>query len=528
MNAESLKQRERSTLMKRRTPAIAAAALLLALGGGTLYLTSDGGSPARADDDRAKVQAGKPTGKPGEPAAPAAPADGPGEPRLARTPEHSTLQPAADPRPARPSQTASLPKLTAQDALSMGRLEDKIGAKPHVKMVEIERGDTFAKVLLRAGVPKGEAYDAITAMRGVYDPRRLRAGRMIEVSFGVVGMEHNRFVGLRFDSAFNKRVSIQRQASGDFSASEVMKNLRIDLVRGDGTVEHSLFRAGLASGVPAAAMIRLIHLYSFNVDFQRDVRKGDKFEVLYRQYKDEDGKLLKSGDLVYASLALRGTVLKLYAYKVDGDHLFDYFDEKGNSNRRALMRTPIDGARLSSSFGYRRHPILGYNKLHTGIDFAAPTGTPIYAAGNGTIEMMGWYGGYGRYVRIRHNKTYHTAYAHMSRFKGGLSKGARVKQGQVIGYVGTTGRSTGPHLHYEILINGKHINPLTLKLPSGRKLKGKQLKKFLAWRKGIDDQFAKLGRKRGDDRVAATVSAPIQDGCVNGIRLDPSKNKPCD
>ena len=242
-------------------------------------------------------------------------------------------------------------------------------------------------------------------------------------------------------------------------------------------------------------LVELIRAYSWDVDFQRDIRSGDTFQVMYERVYDEHGNHVHSGNIRFAQLTLSGKRHPIYRYRSkDGDD--DYFDERGQSARKALMRTPIDGARLSSGFGRRRHPILGYNKMHRGVDFAAPRGTSIYAAGNGTIIKAGRNGAYGIYIRIRHNNRYSTAYGHMKGLARSARRGKRVTQGQIIGYVGTTGRSTGPHLHYEILSNGRRTNPMKIKMPSGRKLKGGALAAFQAARASIDTAFSGLAPKK--------------------------------
>jgi murein DD-endopeptidase MepM/ murein hydrolase activator NlpD len=227
------------------------------------------------------------------------------------------------------------------------------------------------------------------------------------------------------------------------------------------------------------------------VDFQRSIRPGDGFEVMFEKLYTEDGEFARFGNVLYGKLVLSGTNLPLYRFTTKGG-LTDFFGTIGKSARKALMRTPIDGARLSSGFGRRRHPILGYTKMHRGLDFAAPRGTPIYAAGNGTVVYRARNGAYGNYIRIRHNSEYSTAYGHMSRFSRKVRRGRRVKQGQIIGYVGTTGRSTGPHLHYEVLNRGRQLNPFRLKLPSGKSLKGAELVRFNAERQRVQEKYTSL------------------------------------
>ena len=243
-----------------------------------------------------------------------------------------------------------------------------------------------------------------------------------------------------------------------------------------GVIETSLYKTMKKQDLSDLIINEVIRIYSFDVDFQRDIYEGDSFEILFSREKNEDGEIVKISDPEYLMLSSREVPLIYYLYT--NDEFSEYFDENGKGMTKSLMKTPINGARLSSSYGMRKHPISGYNKMHKGVDFAAPTGTPIFAAGNGVVEYAGRNGGYGKYVRIRHDSTYKTAYAHLNAYKKGINNGARVKQGDIIGYVGSTGKSTGPHLHYEIIVNGKQINPANLKLPSGRKLNKNQLEDF--------------------------------------------------
>ena len=252
----------------------------------------------------------------------------------------------------------------------------------------------------------------------------------------------------------------------------------------------------------------MIRIYSFDVDFQRELQPGDSFEVLYEALFENDGSLAKTDGVLYASLTLSGQRLDMYNFTPHSGHS-DFFDSKGQSVRKTLMRTPIDGARLSSRFGMRKHPVLGYSRLHKGTDFAAPRGTPVYAAGDGVVESAGRNGAYGKYVRIRHNSTYKTAYAHMRRIAKGMRRGKRVRQGQVIGYVGSSGRSTGPHLHYEVLRGGRQVNPLKIKLPSGEKLKSADLESFERERARINTLRQQV---RDGDAVIAQAGCQAPSG----------------
>lgn len=234
----------------------------------------------------------------------------------------------------------------------------------------------------------------------------------------------------------------------------------------------------------------MIRIYSYQVDFQRDIKEGDKFEILYETYKTEDGDFARYGDILYANLAIDGKKIPVYRYE-NKDGQVDYYGEDGMTFKKTLMRTPVDGARMSSGFGMRRHPISGYTKMHKGIDFAVAMGTPIYAAGDGTVEISGRKGAYGNYVRIRHNNEMKTAYAHMQKIAKGITPGQKVKQGQIIGYVGTTGRSTGPHLHYEVLLKNKPVNPNSVKLPTDRSWQN-EMKRFKAHVSSVKQQYASL------------------------------------
>ena len=295
-----------------------------------------------------------------------------------------------------------------------------------------------------------------------------------------------RLLGLDFDLDFDHTVRVTRDPDGRYAAAKVARPQRRDLLHRAGIIDDSLYMSAERAALPHDVIIGLIKLFSWDVDFQRDVRRGDQFETLFEVVSLEDGSGdIRGGDLVYGALSIDGRLLEGYRFELP-DGRVAYFDRSGKSLRKFLLRTPMDGARLSSGFGMRRHPILGYTLMHKGVDFAAPRGTPIYAAGEGKIEIAKRNGGYGKYIRIRHTGEYSTAYAHLSGFAKGIAPGRRVRQGQVIGYVGTTGRSTGPHLHYEVLRSGAQINPLRLKQPPNQQLAGADLKRFQAEVERID------------------------------------------
>jgi len=358
------------------------------------------------------------------------------------------------------------------------------------KTVTVPRGDTLAGALNKAGIDRREAHAAIRKLSKVMNPRRVRAGQELTLTIAPAEDGPGRLLGLSMEKDFAHRVGV-RLGEGGYESYKEKKVLERRLARVAGPIKSSLYLAATKAGLTVPVLADLIRAYSWDVDFQRDIQPGDAFEVMFEQYSDSTGRIVHYGEVIFASLTLTGTRLPIYRFTTRHG-VTSYFNEKGHGAKKALMRTPIDGARLSSRYGKRRHPILGYTKKHTGVDFAAPPGTPIYAAGDGVIDYAGRKGGYGKYIRIRHNSEYATAYAHMRAYRRGMRKGKRVKQGQVIGYVGSTGRSTGPHLHYEILRNGRHTNPLKVKMPSGEKLRGKDLKRFQAKRADIERLYAAL------------------------------------
>lgn len=344
--------------------------------------------------------------------------------------------------------------------------------------LKIKRGDTLMAVLVNAGVDRKEAHSSIEALREVWDPRKLRPGDEITVTFDSAAPEGNEvFKGFSFEPQPALRVGAVRETDGAFAPAEEKATVHTQAYRAEGTINASLFQNGVEAGIPVAVLVELISAFSYDVDFQRDIQPGDSFEVMFERETTEDGRTVRVGNVHYAALTLSGERHEIYRYEdTTGD--VDYYDPNGHSVRKALLRTPVNGARLSSGFGMRRHPVLGYSKMHKGVDFAAPTGTPIYAAGDGVIAKAGPFSSYGNYVRIRHNSEYATAYAHMQRIAKGMTPGTRVKQGDIIGYVGSTGRSTGPHLHYEILKNGTQVNPQKVRFPTGRILEGTELARF--------------------------------------------------
>jgi murein DD-endopeptidase MepM/ murein hydrolase activator NlpD len=392
---------------------------------------------------------------------------------------------------------------------------------PGVKrVIEVRRGDTLFGLLTKAGLSDTEAQAASHSLTDVFSPSDLKVGQEITLNFataaGADTDPDSKLLALTLQPSMERDVKLTRDADGQFIAAAINKPLTERVDRAAGQIDNSLFEAARESGVPVGLIGDIIKAYSYDVDFQRDIHEGDSFEVMYERFDNEKGELARAGRLLYASLTIGGKPTPIYYFERDGDG--EYFSADGVAVRKSLLKTPVDGARITSTFGMRVNPILGYSAMHQGIDFGAPSGTPIFAAGNGVIEEMGWKNGYGKWVKIRHNGTYETGYGHTSRFASGLKKGSKVKQGQVIAYVGSTGNSTGPHLHFEIMINGKHVNPSTVKTVASDKLTGPALKAFKA-------QVAAIQKQRRDLINSAEIAdqsgaAPTLDcnrprGCLN-------------
>ena len=364
--------------------------------------------------------------------------------------------------------------------------------EPTRRKVLISAGDTLAGVLQNAGLSGKDAYYAVKALSEYFDPRHVKSGQEIALDFTSSGDEADpEFMKMAFKLSPIKEVVVAKAEDGEFEANVHEKALVKQTHAGLAEIETSLYGSAARADIPSPVIAEMIRIYSWDVDFQRDIRRGDKVQVMYEVYETEDGDFAKYGDILYANLSIGGSEVPVYRFEM-ADGRVDYFQPDGNSIRKTLMKTPVDGARISSGYGMRHHPVLGYSKMHKGMDFAAPTGTPIYAAGDGVVEYAARFGSYGNYVRIRHNGTLKTAYAHMHKFGKGISKGVRVQQGDVIGYIGTTGRSTGPHLHYEVQVNNQQVNPNSVDLPTGEALAGADLKKFKSMLDGMNKQYVAL------------------------------------
>lgn len=378
--------------------------------------------------------------------------------------------------------------------------------------VTVSSGDTLLQLLKETGLGAREAFLAVKELQTVYSPRKLKPGQSIQLALlhdDTAADADPRLQRLKLRASADTDVAVARTQDGRFEAQKQARSLSRQVSGVATEIDSSLFAAGEEAGVPPRIMLQLIHQYSYAVDFQRDLRAGDDVEIVYERFLEASGGVAKTGPLLYAALEVQGERLEMYRYTPENGET-GYFAPNGESVRRLLMRTPIDGARLSSSYGMRKHPIKGYTRMHEGVDFAAPPGTPIYASGNGVIERIGYNGGYGKYIQIDHGHGFMTAYGHMRGFKKGLDRGDRVSQGDVIGYVGNTGQSTGPHLHYEIHRHGEPVNPRGLDLPTGRTLTGAELDRFKQAMADID----RLRQKIPDTGTkVAKIDCPRVDGC---------------
>ncbi|MDA0240346.1 MAG: peptidoglycan DD-metalloendopeptidase family protein [Proteobacteria bacterium] len=410
------------------------------------------------------------------------------EPKAATTPDQSMTAPQpGEPRHAILGIPNADPKVLASIPVSSAPL----APIPVESVHEVGRGDTLIEILVDSGVNRSDAHKAVSALGKYYRPRDMRPGQEIALLFDLPeSIPSRRFTRLTIWPRIDREVTVTRKGEV-FETTEFDKPLKHVVTRAVGIIKSSLYESAVKAGVPVPVLMEAVRIYSWDVDFQRQIQNGDLFDLVYERVLTEDGAFVRHGRILHGNMTLSGEANHLYLHTMS-DGTVDYFDQKGQSARKALMKTPINGARLSSGYGKRRHPVLGYTKMHQGVDFAAPRGTPIYAAGSGTVKVRGRNGGYGNYIRISHNAEYSTAYAHMKSFARKVTRGSRVKQGQIIGYVGSTGRSTGPHLHYEILRNGRRMNPMSIRMPSGQKLKGKELALFKKTRTKTDELIATL------------------------------------
>ena len=339
-----------------------------------------------------------------------------------------------------------------------------------------KKGDTYLSIINNLNINSNEKKLILSSIKNKKQLNILKTGQKFYFKIDKLNNAKVTLFKIQTDNK-NEILFTRLQDKEKYKIKSIVKDLKKELVYKESTISSSLYSSAINSGIKPNIILDFARLYGFQVDFQRDIWKDDSFQIIYEEFRDQKNNLIDTGNIIFANLNLQDTNYEMYRYQIKKGE-YDYFDENGKSVRKTLMKTPINGARLSSSFGKRKHPILGYTKMHTGTDFAAPMGTPILASGDGRVTKAGWCGGGGNCVKIKHNNTYQTIYAHMSKFGRGIKRGVKVKQGQIIGYVGSTGLSTGPHLHYEVIENGRKINSQKLRLPSGKILKGEERKNF--------------------------------------------------
>lgn len=407
-------------------------------------------------------------------------------------------------------------KKTSEYAVELAQVEiENYTPEPEpeelVKNVKLTvgKGDTLASLLSSINISHQEIHQLTQAMRPHYKPRDLRPGQEIELIIEKLDKDDTSVLvqEIRIRPALEHEIIVARQEEGGFACEKCAVNLIKEQRWAEAPIEGSLYETASQFGVPSQVVHNMIRAFSYDIDFQRGLKIGDTFGLMYSVLTDPNTGQSKPGELLYATIMSNGKPYQVYQFK-SKDGICGFYNQNGESIRKGLLQTPVDGARLSSGFGKRRHPILGYTKHHKGVDFACPTGTLIMAAGDGVIEQVGRYGAYGNYVRIRHANGYKTAYAHLSSYAKGLKSGKPVKQGTPIGRVGATGRTTGPHLHYEVLKGNSHINPLSVKLIPAAKLQGKQREDFLRTKKSYELQFAKLK----ETTAFALANAPEKRG----------------
>ena len=383
--------------------------------------------------------------------------------------------------------TKILPNDNSSD---QGKFEDDLGLSVeyiYEDLVTIKAGQTFGDLINDYDIPDSEKFRISQLLSEKIDLTQLNIGTEIRITF----LKKNNFIEIKkiniLDKKNNQIQILKKDDKYEIDSSSVLaftKNILKEII-----INESLYKSAINADVPPNIIMQFVNLYGFDVDFQREIRNGNIIKIYYEVFLDNKLNIRKAGNIKFASLALSKNTYELYKYTTNDNNKSEYFDAAGKSAVKALMKTPINGASLSSGYGMRKHPILGYDRLHQGVDFAAPTGTAIMAAGTGFIEKIGMNGGAGNYIKIKHINGYKTAYGHMNKFAAGLKKGSKVTQGQTIGFVGSTGMSTGPHLHYEVIFNNKKINPMKMKLPSGRKLKGKILDDFIKYASDLNKEM---------------------------------------
>jgi murein DD-endopeptidase MepM/ murein hydrolase activator NlpD len=376
--------------------------------------------------------------------------------------------------------------------------------------MKVQNGDTLMNLLTDAGATYDEAQNAVDSLRTVYNPKKLDIGQNISITLDKSPDDSASPVitSVKVPTSATSTIEIVRKSgqNHDFEVKKIIEPVERRLAHAGGKINSSLYETGVTAGIPASLLNDIINAYSYDVDFQRDIQPGDSMDVLYERLETKDGASAGHGNMLYAELNLSGDVMRIYRY-VDKSGFVDFYNQNGESLKKAMLRTPINGAKITSGYGMRTHPLLGYSKMHRGVDFGAATGTPIYAAGDGVVDFSGRKGGYGNYLRIKHNNKYSSAYGHISRFASNVAPGRHVKQGQIVAYVGSTGMATGPHLHYEIMVNNEQVNPSNVKFKAGNILAGKEMASFRKNMNQIEAQRDSTPRKTD---VAEVKSKKLQ------------------
>ncbi len=383
------------------------------------------------------------------------------------------------------------PAPAQETAIATNEAQDTAAADPIIqRSVKVERGDVIVDVLQRAAVADDEQFSAATALARVLNPRDLKPGQVMNLTFQKEdGALH--LVSLDMAPDAQRSISVTDNDDGSYSAKEIKAHLSVVQRAAMATIDGSLYEAGAKAKVPAPTLAAFIRAYSYSVDFQRDVHEGDRFAILYDAVVNDKGEVVRPGNIQAAFLRTGDKAQRIYLNRA-ADGSLEFFSPDGRSIRRTLLRTPVAAVKITSGFGMRVHPLLGYSKMHKGVDFGAPVGTPVFAAGDGVIEKMGWWGGYGKYIRIRHGNDMGTAYAHLSRFNSALAEGSHVRQGQIIALTGSTGAVTGPHLHFEVLKHGSQVNPLTVTDAIGNVLTPREMGPFRALMEARDKEMREL------------------------------------
>lgn len=375
---------------------------------------------------------------------------------------------------------------------AVAKTEEELIPHQHTAVLEMQEGDKIASLLSAFDIDRQDSNAVVQELANVLHPAALKGNHKIHITYTP---PQEMFASKRLVSLFiplgDTRVAEVTRVGENYFIAQVTTPQDITLVSVEGTIQSTLFQAASVHHIPLPIIMDFIQLFSYDVDFQRDVQKDDTFKILYEQYMSADKKGISGGNILFATLKVKGEAIKIYQFAT-GKNEPEYYTGEGRTIKKALLRTPIDGAVITSQYGKRLHPMLGYTRMHKGVDFGAPKGTPVYAAGKGTIEYIGDNGSYGKYIRIFHGPQYQTAYAHLSRYEKGIKQSSQVKQGQIIGYVGSTGRSTGAHLHYEVLDHGQAVNPSTVKGVANSQLAGSMLQAFNRYKDKIEQQFTVL------------------------------------